>query len=415
MNSEEAMSMFRFSVISPLLVGDDERSLKKRMYEQASKIWTLPDGRSRQFSWGTIEDWLYKYRNFGLKGLTNDSRCDNGKFRQLNDQTSEFIDNYVKEHSRIKTSIMIAQMKNDVQFFDQQLPSDSTIYRYVRTIRPCENTLQKERRAFEAPYSGSLWQTDVMYGPYLPRLNDRGKWVKNQTFLIALIDDHSRLLCHGEFYFKQDLLSYLSCLKQGLYKYGIPERLYCDNGQIFLSEQIKRIMAGLGTSVIHCPIADGASKGKVERFFLTVRNSFLNPLIEFEKPKKLDELNSKFRIWCHDSYNMKEHSTTGITPMNRWMTTSHKVRLMNSSTDSGIFRFKETRRVKKDGTISFKNKIYETTSVLAGKTVTLSYDPFLPEQPYVSFENQDFGKAHLLNRDFNNRISRKITGKVDIK
>ena len=328
MSSEEGMAMFRYTVISPLLCGDDERSLKRRMHEQAARIWTLPDGRCRQFSWGTIEDWLYKYRSFGVNGLTSDPRCDNGKFRQMNDEVSEFVDNYIKEHPRIRTSIMIGQMKNNVKF-SEVMPSDSTVYRYVRTIRPAQDTPQKERRAFEAPFSGSLWQTDVLYGPYLPMLNDRGKWVKHQTFLIAVIDDHSRLLCHGEFYFKQDVLSYLSCLRQALYKYGIPERLYCDNGQIFHSDQVKRIMAGLGTSVIHCPLSDGAAKGKIERFFRNVRDSFLNPLMEFEKPKKLEELNRKFRIWCHESYNLKEHSAIDCTPMKRWIATSHKVRLMS--------------------------------------------------------------------------------------
>lgn len=406
MTSEEAMAMFRYSVISPLLCGDEEKSLKKRMIEQAEKIWTLPNGSCRQFSWGTIEDWLYKYRNSGIKGLTNDQRSDNGVFRQMNEQISEFIDSYIKEHSRIRTSVMIERMKMNPEYCET-MPSDSTIYRYVRTVRPAAETPQKERRAFEAPYSGSLWQTDLLYGPYLPMLNDRGKWVKQQTFLIAVIDDHSRLLCHGEFYFKQDVLSYLSCLKQALYKYGIPERLYCDNGQIFLSEQVKKIMAGLGTSVIHCPVSDGASKGKIERFFRSVRESFLNPLMEFEKPAKLEELNRKFRIWCHESYNLKEHSAIGCTPMSRWTATSHKVRLMDSNIESDIFNFSETRKVKKDGTVSFKSRIYETTSVLAGKTVTLSYDPFLPEQPYIIYERQNFGKAHLLNKDFNNTVPRK--------
>ena len=78
MNSEKEMAMFRYSVINPLLHGDDGRFLKKRMYELSDRIWTLPDGRLKQFSWGTIEDWYYTFRNYGLEGLTSQQRKDNG-------------------------------------------------------------------------------------------------------------------------------------------------------------------------------------------------------------------------------------------------------------------------------------------------------------------------------------------------
>jgi len=224
MGSEKEMGMFRYGVINALLHGDDERSLKKRMLELSEKLWTLPDGRLRQFAWGTIEDWFYIYKRDGLGGLEKQFRKDKGGFRGVEEKVRLYIDKYVKEHSNLKTSVMIDAMKKSGMIEDGQ-PSSSTIYRYVRTIRPQKGIPVKERRSFEAPYSGNLWQTDIMYGPYLPYLNERGRWSKKQTFLVAIIDDHSRLLCHGEFYFKQDVLSYLSCLKTALAKRGIPEKL----------------------------------------------------------------------------------------------------------------------------------------------------------------------------------------------
>ena len=301
---------------------------------------------------------------------------------------------------------MISRMRNDAEF-GNSLPSESTIYRYMRTVRPRRESPTKERRAFEAPYAGSLWQTDIMYGPYLPQLNDRGKWVKKQTFLVAIIDDHSRLLCHGEFYFSQDILSYLGCLKTALCKRGIPEKLYCDNGKVFLSDQVKNIMAELGTTVLHTAVRDAAAKGKIERYFRTVRDSFLNPLLALEPPRKLEELNKKYWKWCEGSYNLKVHSTINSTPIERWMNTSHKVRLLNIGMEDEIFQFEEVRKVKKDGTFSLKNCIYETSWTLAGKKVSVRYNPFFPEQPYVSFEGKKYGKANLLNRHFNNKAPRK--------
>ena len=408
------MAMFRYSVISRLLHGEEERSLKSRMQELAERIWTLPDGCTRRFSWGTIEEWYYAYRSSGIDGLTKNPRKDRGGFRMMTNDVSSYIDRYVKEHPKIKTSVMIEQMLSNTSFRDN-MPSCSTVYRYVRSIKPEIDRPLKERRAFEAPYSGSLWQTDIMYGPYLPYVNDRGRNIKKQTYLVAVIDDHSRLLCNGQFYFSQDILAYLDCLKTALNKYGIPEKLYCDNGQVFLSHQVKDIMAALGTTVIHAQVSDAAAKGKIERFFRTVRDSFLNPLIEFKPPAKLEELNREFRKWCESSYNHKVHSTISERPIDRWMRTSHKLRLMKVGGDDEIFRFTATRKVKKDGTFSLKNKIFETTYALANKTVTVKYDPFFPERPYVSFEGATYGRANLLNRDFNCTAPRKRNNKDAIK
>ena len=259
MDFEKEMAMFRYAVITPLLHGNDERSLKKRISEQAAKIWTLPNGRLRQFSLSGIEDWIYAYRRDGIAGLSTGQRSDKGDFREIGDEVRSYIDKHIREYPRLKISVMINLMKATGVIVDNH-PSASTIYRYIKTIRPQKGAPLKERRSFEAPYAGNLWQTDIMYGPYLPKLNNRGRWTKRQTFLVAIIDDHSRLLCHGEFFFKQDVLAYLSCLKTALQKRGIPEKLYCDNGQVFRSTQVKRIMAELGTIVLHTQIRDCAAK-----------------------------------------------------------------------------------------------------------------------------------------------------------
>jgi transposase InsO family protein len=103
-----------------------------------------------------------------------------------------------------------------------------------------------------------------MYGVYLQQRGKDGRYRKRQTYLVAILDDHSRLLCHGQFYFEQNVLAYLDCLKQAVQKRGIPERLYADNGQVFLSTQVKRIAAKMGTTVIHTKPRDAAAKGYVK-------------------------------------------------------------------------------------------------------------------------------------------------------
>ncbi|MHA1574566.1 MAG: DDE-type integrase/transposase/recombinase [Alphaproteobacteria bacterium] len=404
---EFQMAMFKYEVIVPLL-HNSEKNLQSRMHKLSEKFWTLPDGRLRVYAWGTIEDWYYIYKQGGLDALMPRERNDKGSFKSLDEEICSCIDKTISEHPELKSSIIIERLT--VQgFIKNGRPSASSIYRYIRSVKPQLSAPSQERRSFEAPHAGSLWQTDIMYGPYLPRKDSRGRWCKKQTYLIGIIDDNSRLLCHGEFFFEQDLLAYLSCLKTALNKRGIPERLYCDNGQVFLSRQVKRIMAKLGTGVIHTKIRDAAAKGKIERFFKTVRGSFLEPLLAFEKPKTLKELNNKFFIWSEDSYNHKKHSTTGMKPIDRWLKTSHKVKLLSLEMQDEMFRFTETRKVKKDGTFSLKNKIYETNYVLSGRKVSVNYDPFMSENIYVSLDGENYGKATPLNRNFNAGMPRKNT------
>ena len=135
-----------------------------------------------------------------------------------------------------------------------------------------------------------------------------------------------------------------------------------------------------------------------------MRNCFLDPAMVIDAPRKLDDLNRKFWKWGEESYNLKHHSGIETTPVERWMRSAHKVRLLNIGAENEIFYFETTRKVKKDGTISLDSKSYETSWVLAGKKVTVRYNPFFPERPFISYENQDYGRATLLNREFNNKL-----------
>jgi transposase InsO family protein len=293
---------------------------------------------------------------------------------------------------------------------DGKTPSSSTIYRYLRLRNKAEKAAldATEKRAFEAPYSNNLWQTDIMYLNHLiPTRGKDGKHRKKQAYLVAIIDDHSRLLCHGEFYFSQNLLAYLDCLKKAVQKRGCFERIYCDNGQVFLSSQVKRIAAKMGSMVLHCKPNQASSKGKIEKFFRSVREQFLDECYATDFPKTLEELNKRFSKWCEETYNVRNHSGIGNAPVKKWMETSHKIKLMPPLKIDEAFTFEAERRVKSDGTFSLDGKTFETYGALAGKKVLVSYDPFFPETAHVSHDGKNFGKANLLDKKFNASKPRK--------
>lgn len=98
-----------------------------------------------------------------------------------------------------------------------------------------------------------------------PSIKQRdGKWKK--TFLIAFIDDASRLITHAEFFYRDNTDNMVEAFRTALYKRGKPDRLYFDNGANYTSKEILQACVRLDIRLSHAPVRDGAAKGKIERF-----------------------------------------------------------------------------------------------------------------------------------------------------
>jgi len=201
----EKMAYFRYMVISPLL-SDDGRLRKTRIQELAENCWTLPCGRIRQFSYKTIADWFYNYNKHGFESLVTTPRSDRGEHRCIPDAVCEGIDVLIKQYPNMKNCnvIRILEQKGLLE----SGPSKSSLYRYLKRIRPALSHSTSERRAFEAPHAGDLYQTDIMYGPKLSLLCADGRYRQQDTYLVAIIDDYSRLICHAEFFLRQDIMCF---------------------------------------------------------------------------------------------------------------------------------------------------------------------------------------------------------------
>lgn len=401
-NDAKGMGMFRFGIISQLLSESDE-PLCKRFERIAAEVRTLPNGTLRQFSPATIEDWYYDYKNYALDGLVNPARSDKGCIRVISPEIMEVIDAILKEKPRLRGTNVIRRLDERGLRLDGK-PSDSSVQRYLRKVRPQFVTeKQKERKAFEAPFAGYLYQTDIMYGPYVMVRQSNGRYQKKQTYLIAVIDDYSRLICHGEFFTTQSLLEYLHVLEQCILKRGIPERIYCDNGKVFLSDQVKRIGAEIGMRVIHTKVRDAAAKGKIERWFQTVRSQFLE---NHEEIDRLNKLNSAFFKWV-ETYNQNTHSGIGCSPMEKWLKSPHSPRILTEAFNTDdIFWLETTRVVKKDGTFSLNSVRYETNYTLAGKKVTIRYNSQTTSGVRVYDDGTFMGLSYPLDATGNNGLPR---------
>lgn len=205
----------------------------------------------RFYSPKTLNSWLNDYRRGGLEALKPGYRADKGKSRKVSPEIMEKIREKRAQMSRITTILLYEELVRDRVILPEKL-SLSTFYRFLAANpelaagKAPENLEEKELKRFSRQWVNELWQTDIMFGPYL-----RVDKSKKQTHLFAFIDDASRLITHAQFSFSQNFEAMRAVLKEAVLKRGVPKMIYTDNGKVYRSSQFSMLCAGLGCSLIH--------------------------------------------------------------------------------------------------------------------------------------------------------------------
>lgn len=237
-----------------------------------------------------------------------------------------------------------------------------------------ENTTGPSK-AFEMGRVNELWMADAMVG--VPIANSNGKAVK--TSLMALIDDHSRLIVHAQYYHSEKSWCFMDTLKKAIQRRGIPEKLYTDNGKIFTGTHLQQVCANLGMRLSHARPYHAWSKGKIERFFLTLQRDFEQAL-HFDPVKDLESLNQRLWQWIEAHYNQKTHSSlNGKSPAERFQQQNHNKALRHISNQTELqcmFHKSIERTVRKDCTISIDGTLWEVPLHLRTYKVQARFDPF---------------------------------------
>jgi transposase InsO family protein len=280
--------------------------------------------------------------------------------------------------------------------------AQTTYYRFLREhglLKP-DSDENKRRLAFAMQYANQLWQADTLYGPFV-----RDSGAPRQTYLIAFLDDASRVLCHGEFFFEENVDSLIRAMQAAFYKRGIPEQLYVDLGSIYTSQEIILICARVGCILRHTPVRDAAAKGKIERFFRRVRDQFLSRQLDLSS---LEALNKQFTAWVEDEYNATVHTALSMRPIDRFGLDLKRIRFLPPSEANDELFFAETgRKVKKDNTFSFRNRRYETPVDLRDKQIQIRYERRHAAQIAIYYKGQRLGLAQPLDLIANGLLRRK--------
>lgn len=385
----EQIAMFRFGVIGPLISGELEHGeLNRRMHELSLRRYTIPYTPRSHIAASTIEEWLYAYRKQSFDGLKPQSRKDTGATRAISKEVADAIVGLRREHPRMSVKAIINQLVAQGLVLPRQL-SKTTVYRLLATRLPTGTrpTTGKQQRRFSHRYPNDCWQGDVMHGPYI---KDPSSPKTRKTYLVAFIDDATRLIVGAQFFFSEVAANIKTVLRHAVLTYGVPSKLYLDNGQNFRADDIQIACASMRTALIFCTPYYPEGKGKIERFIGTVRSSFL-PCITLSDITSLVQLNHLLEDWLQNQYNRSPHSALNATPLQTFLNSAegHIRRLPPHIDPAELFCKKETRQVAKDATFRIDNVLYETQEHLIGKKIGVLYDRDDPTRKVKVFDGPD--------------------------
>jgi transposase InsO family protein len=395
----EKIALKRYQLISPVLA-EPARAQNAYFRKQAQLEHDFPRYGLRKISVSTMKTWLSLYRNGGFEALKPKSRADTGRPRRLNDQTLKAIEIKCKAYPYWTVRKLYENLK------DQSLLGDppvhyNTLLRLVKEhqwLSP--NTRTDLRKAYEVDNVNDLWVCDFMHGP---KVRTTKRSVK--AILCAVLDDHSRMVVGHAFKASETISTLTLVLKEAFLGYGIPKRLYVDNGSSFSSDLLARSCAMAGISLIHSKPYDSPSRGKIERFFRTVRDRFVSGV---QENVTLDELNEAFWLWLQHDYHHKLHTGIGERPLDRYNTSIDRVpirRLSRAELDE-IFLIRHERVVNNDATISFKGSIYEVPSAYIRHRIEIRHPVDDPQELYLYDNDVRVGRIKLVDKRENARTFR---------
>lgn len=252
----QQLALFKFSIIAPVVnKTHDFKSDMEYFRNAALKQYSLPNGKTATFSHLTIKNWYIKYCKYGFNALIPKGRADFGSSRALPIKAHNRIFELKAEYPHITGKAIYKKLIQEGTI-NAKDASISSVYRFLRS-NELKSIPSVERKAFEMEHANDCWQCDTSHGPIIT-IEDK----KVQTYLIQIIDDASRLIVGHEFFLNDNSLNLQFVLKQAVKIYGIPKKIFVDNGKPYQNLQFKIICANLGSVLIYAKPYSPQSKRK---------------------------------------------------------------------------------------------------------------------------------------------------------
>lgn len=408
---EEKVALFKYQIIAPILnpIDAQDKSLNQLFFYASQKTYENPNGIKVKISEGTIERWYYSYKRYGFDSLKPKRRIDRGQSRKIDDDLLTRIRFIIKNHPRLP-STMIRQCLIDNGIITSKEISLSTITRCVNNIKKEEKiTNNRDMKRYEREHINEVWCGDSSVGPYI---NING--AKKKTWIIALIDDASRMITGIDIYLNDNHINLIKVIKSGIRQYGKPSVFNFDNGPSYKNTQITLLSARVGFSVNYCNPYDPISKAKIERWFNTMKKQWMAGL-NITSKTTLDELRTSLKEYVH-KYNHTLHASLNDSPHERFFSESHLIKFLKDEDFENKFLLEIERKVSIDSVININKIEYEVPYRYAKQRIKLRYSSDLEKVFVVDDYTGELTEIKLLNKQENSKIKRekvKLTGGAD--
>lgn len=369
----EEVAHFRAQLIGPLLVRDLPRGELQSRLSELSQIRVRPPGSKilRTYAVPTLQRWYYLHRKGGIAALAPAPRRDRGAARALSDDQRELLLQIRREHPRASAELIVRTLELDGRLQTGQV-SAGTLRRLFAQHGLDRRTLRRTgkagriRRRWEAAGPGVLWHADVCHGPTLTLAG-----VKVPMRIHALLDDASRRILAIEVCDNEREIEMLRLTVRALRRHPAPDALYLDNGSTYSGETLATACHRLGIGLLHAEPHDPQARGKMERFWRTLREGCLDYLGEVGS---LHDVRVRLLAFVEQHYHHAPHaSLMGKSPEQVWGRHERQTDVRTEQQLQAALVVRGRRRIRGDGTLSIGGIEWEAAQgFLAGRTVTIA-------------------------------------------
>jgi len=367
-------ALFRHAILGELLSRDLRRGeLRPALEELSQKTFTDERGHPRHIAFKTLEDWYYVYRRRGFEALKPKARSDLGSCRGLTSEQQQLVLDLKREDPGRSAYLILREMELAGRLKSGQV-SLSVLQRLLRRNGLSGPRMELDRPVryrWQASMCGELWQADALHGPVL--INPRTARPQ-RTIVFGLIDDRSRIIPYIEAGFGETEHRFLAVLYNAIARRGILRHLLVDNHASFSGYDLRFLCARLNIHLVHSRPGDGPGKGKIERFWRSLRRHLIGRL-KLEEITTVDELNLRIWSYVESEYHHRPHaSLAGKTPLEVWESGAGNVRWPSDPAElEKAFYGEVDRLARNDSTVQWRGSVYEVPPHLRRQTVRLRY------------------------------------------
>lgn len=399
----EAIALFRSQMIGALAHRhfDSRGQLKRELRKLSAIKVTLPGAlHPRTYSVPTLERWLYAYRRGGLDALRPEGRSDRGHCRHLSEAQRELLLDIRREHPTAHVALIVRTLEADGRL-EKGMVSPSTVNRLYEEhglSRMSARTHDgRERRRWEAAHPMALWHADVCHGPAL-HVGERTLPLR----IHAILDDASRYVVALRAVHTERESDMLALLVAAVRRFGRPGALYLDNGSTYSGDALQTMCGRLEVGLWHAAPYDPQARGKMERFWRTLRQQCLDHL---GVKSSLHDVQVRLLAWLDRHYHRAPHGgLMGKSPLSVFERERPEPRAASEAELDTALTLRVRRRVRNDGTVSVGGVEWELEQgFVAGKTVT------------VARSLLDAGKAPWVEHEGRTLVLRRLDVKANAK